>query len=505
MKRKQNKAFVKIWILSATVVVVLSACGSVHSVKIAAPTEKASLSEKSVNEDGIKDPVKDKNEESITKESTVSDQEENIKNSEKEKKKEKEKQQEKTLGAVTNNGGTVLKCGTSVYYWKYNSDSFEKNALFQNYQPTQNAENELICENDDGAMEVLYKGNAKGELFIVGNRLYFLQNEFKDGKYAYSQELVYMEYHNGVWDKDTIHSVGKGKIETVDLQKNLLIFSGQPQTEQEGLYVIDNNTGKCTFITGNSSFVTYEDGIIYYQDHEITGWSEEAIMGAVALCRSDLDGNTALVTKTESDLYEYKSGGACVIECAQIVDDWIYFSYGHYDGSSVSFQGGNIVRVKKAGGQPELVATISCEKSDFYLFRENGVDKLLYAKNYSQNTVLDLNSKSEQDVDQPMGALGEAFPEYNSTTNETKYYYYGNPDGKVAELFSKSDYASGDLEESVDFVDMECIDNMFYYRVDYGRHNAENDMGWRYSYDRIKTEVYRKNLTTGETVLMYSY
>jgi hypothetical protein len=70
----------------------------------------------------------------------------------------------------------------------------------------------------------------------------------------------------------------------------------------------------------------------------------------------------------------------------------------------------------------------------------------------------------------------------------------GLPDG---EYYGKEDFAA--------IQGMEYTDGEIFFTVVTGTRNSDEDIGWRYGYDRSLSKVHRKDIVTGEVSLLYSY
>ena len=103
----------------------------------------------------------------------------------------------------------MVQYGSDLYYWKYNNGSFEHQALLANYHPVSTAQNELICQKEDGSEEVVLSACAMGNLFILNDRLYFESLSFTE--YTYNTEVKWIEQKNGKWDMFVINSLGDRK------------------------------------------------------------------------------------------------------------------------------------------------------------------------------------------------------------------------------------------------------------------------------------------------------
>lgn len=278
---------------------------------------------------------------------------------------------------IINNGKTVVQYGGDVYYWKYNKESFEHQALWASYKPVPTAQNQLVCRREDGSEEIILTACAKGNLYFMGDRLYF-ESLLSENNTRYDTEIKWIEKKGEKWDVSVINSLGIGQIVDVDIEKKVILFLTDGADGLSDLYLINSEkSDERILIDQLVHYLTYEDGIIYYQK-KIENASN-AQRGEISIWSCDLQFNKKEIVHTKPDLYDYVSGTSAGVECFQIFDGNIYFSYGKIDGSARAYQGGNICKIPTDGGIYEILAT---EAQDlFYVYYQNGEVKIEQKKN----------------------------------------------------------------------------------------------------------------------------
>ena len=452
-KYQEDKPLKKhlLWVSLCSMALVLSACESSDAKK---ETEVNKVSEKQEK----------------TSEKISETEQENESQTEKET--EKEIEQIAKIPEIKNNGKTVVQYGSDLYYWKYNNGSFEHQALLANYHPVSTAQNELICQKEDGNEEVVLSACAMGNLFILNDRLYFESLSFTE--YTYNTEVKWIEQKNGKWDTSVINSLGIGKIAAVDKEKNVILFLTQADGSQyNDLYIIHpEKPEEKTAVDQKVLYLAYENGIIYYQKE--TEDIKKGQRGEISLWAADLQLNKTELVHTNPDLYDFEDGGKAEVQCLQVFDGDIYFSYGNIAGTGHFYQGGNICKIPVGGGNCEVLANSA--EDLFYVYQQNGEVKIEQAKK-----------------------LGE--PYWDEAGN---YYMYIDTEGTLVTLISSNDYIN-DQTAAVRINDIEQIGNQVFYKIVYSTYNAEISMGWRDGYDWNKTEVYTRNIHTGEVKKLYEY
>lgn len=389
-----------------------------------------------------------------------------------EKETEKETEQIVKSPEIKNNGKTVVQYGSDLYYWKYNNGSFEHQALLANYNPVSTAQNELVCRKEDGSEEVVLSACAMGNLFILNDKLYFESLSFTE--YIYNTEVKWIEQKNGKWDASVTNFLGAGKIAAVDKEeKKILFLADVENSKYNDLYIINSeNWEEKTIVEQKIRYLAYENGMIYYQKE--TENLKNAQSGEISLWSSDLQLNKKELVHTKPDLYDFQEGGKAEVQCLQIFEGNIYFSYGNIAGTGTFYQGGNICKIPVGGGNCEILANRA--EDLFYVYRQNGEVKIEQTKK-----------------------LGE--PYWDEAGN---YYMYIDEAGTFVTLISANDYAY-DKTSAVRIHDIEQIGNQVFYKIVYSTYNAEISKGWRDGFDWNKTEVYARNIDTGEVKKLYEY
>ena len=393
---------------------------------------------------------------------------------------------------VTNNGGTVVKCGNDVYYWKYNENSYEKQAVLADYAQLHTGQNKLVCQSKDGSEDVLVTTSGTGNIYIVENTLYFEKLLSNGGR-----EICFISRTNGKWDTATVKTLCKGCIYAADDEKGKLILS------KEGiLTVLDVVSGEFTNIdiNTNGTFIMYHDGKVYYQGVATTYYNAQH--GEMLLYVADLKGNKELLTITSADLYDYTDGGEVAVQCMQIHNEYIYYSYGSYAGTANYYQGGNICRMSMDGKENEVLVTEAA--GEFYVYDTGNQTKLICSAAYEDISEISVKSigvedKTKLKSDMKLGSLGEPF-----YTSDKSYWIYMDVTGECTSLITKADYVN-ESSMRADIKDVEVIDNEVYYTVVYSKYNEAVSVGWRDGYDWVKTVVYKKDLNSGKVSTVYTY
>lgn len=429
---------------------------------------------------------------------------------------------------VFNNGGLYVKYGDNVYYREYMDASIEKNALFGNYGYVSNTGKNMVCLHGDGTKEVLFEDFGEGSIYICENRM-ILQN---DNEMISEKDR---EIYSVSLDGSNYSSYGKGYVFAIDEKSNLLICNDSKYGGRN-LFTIEVKSGEKKPLTACDNFVAFHEGVVYYT--EMVMDDELSKMGKVILCSIKSDGSEKMVlAETEPNLYDYSSEYPTWIYCLQIVNDYLYFSYGTLGGHPPFFQGGNISRVKKDGSGYEILVGRKANGvyddlvgSDFFVAKTSDGENLYYcsdefskyyydetitAKGYQNGTryVMNLHNKSVDVTSVCPSPLGSPFVE-----NKEVFVYLDNS-GQKTKLIAASDYANPELmvelsngsassqnEYLFDINGIEVVDGWVFYKTEYSKFNEEETAGRSAPlYDRILSKVYRKNLDTGTVELLYSY
>ena len=327
----------------------------------------------------------------------------------------KDKQEEIKDGMnVINNGGDYVTYKGKSYYWEYKSNSFDasnQRAIDRGHTLIYaNASNDLVCVDDKGNKKTIYSGKNKGSIWVFNNRIYV---EAFD---AYSDNCTSMDLDGSNTKEEYFNAI-------YAVRKEGLVVG--TAGDDGSLSILKNNDKleRIAYAHFNSiKVVLVSDTRVYYTTNADSGINFECV---------DLDGknNVHLATLTQSswcdwsDDYEMKIPVS--VDCAQEIDDEVYFQFGGYDGSGNFYQGGKIAKVKTDG--TGLVVVQSVDEEDYTTFTA-------------------CKSGDKVEIKQG-GTLNKPFEEYDTGSDSYKVVVY-TEDGSKKELLSSKEYASygSDLE-----------------------------------------------------------
>ena len=386
--------------------------------------------------------------------------------------------------------------GDDIYYWEHNENSFESIAVFGNYSYRSGAVSNLVRLHEEGEKETVYTGSGFGELAIVDDRIYLN-----------SLEGLYSIDRNGQ-DRRAYTTSAFCNWLAFDEESGSLIYC-----ENDSLLRLDTQTQESGLLAADAEFLAYKDGIVYYVDRaEEFASSGRAHINAVNADGSNPKSLTVTPELYEKDLLDQMS--EILVPCLQFDGDLIYIAYGSVSGNGRFYQGCAIARFPADGGDCEVLIG-SAERyvgEIFYLVhtQEEG-EKLYFHDNTYQDgqlvvRCLDLADRTESIASIPLGRVQEPF--YNGDD----VCVYPDASGILTTLIRREDYsnlssesAPGAMNETyLSVTDMEQIGEHVYFAVEYSTHSPDNDIGWRYAYQREISNVYCKNLTTGATQLLHS-
>lgn len=301
--------------------------------------------------------------------------------------------------------GHVIGTGDgTVYYWEYDDSSFEKSAPLSNYQPNIGEKNRIVKCNPSGEKVLIGDLEGEGFLALAENGLLFYEKPIdQTGR----REICSIDSDSG-----EIKTYGEGHIRAVE---GKYIICSDAMTHK--IDRINAENGKRINLT-YGTFLTVHENLIYYQP--IEGDTEAAIRGKATLSVLDVQGEQhRSLYSTEPDLYEEAFQGACSITELVFKDEYIYFSYGSYEGSGSAYAGGKIMRVKKDGTGAEVVAGSDVLQGPVFSVCEDG--KII--------------SQSMEEPYVYIYPMDQFFADKGSI-------YFLNEKGEAEELILQADYAS---------------------------------------------------------------
>ena len=374
-------------------------------------------------------------------------------------------------------GEVVSGTDGTVYYWKYGPDSFEDSAAGAQFQPVVGAVNQLTARDPEGNETVVLETAGDGKLLLEGNRIFYERTvDDMSGSAVCSYDMDTGEQKD--W--------GEGKLQAG--AGNRVICSDNTYSRID---VIDPETGERSELV-SGRFLTADGESIYYQPPESD--AEAAGKGRVTLAviQAGGSGQKNLYT-TEPDLYpDDDFMGDAVITFMVIKENDIYFSYGSYSGSSVSFSGGKIVRVSKDGSSGEVVAG------------NDGLQDAIF-------TVNDDGAVTGTSIESGGSIYIEPMDRYYTKDGEIGFFNEENGNPEI--LISRSDYASAGSEPCGQMGGESALSVRYavrvgddvYFMLDHAVMDTENFSGWRTSYIHDRSTMLKKNLTSGEVQSIYEY
>ena len=372
-------------------------------------------------------------------------------------------------------GNVAQKEDGTVYYWEYDSASFEGSAALGYYKPIVGETNKLMMQSLSGEKVMIGDMEGGGSLVLTdSSRIFYEKPVDQIGGY----EICSIDQNSG-----QTQTYGLGRIEASDGKKIICSDSTNYCIDS-----IDAETGERTKLV-DGSFLASHDGLIYYQPVEAD--SGAATKGKVSLAVVDAQGGQQkTLCTTEPDLYADDFQGTASIVSMVFKEEYIYFSYGSYAGTGSVYAGGKIMKVKKDGTEAEVVAGMDGLRAPAFSVSEDG-------------TVV---SQSIDEMYDYINSMDKYFTRNGSI-------YFMNENGEPAELVTQADYASvGNVacgqfndNEAVTIQFAEKIGNKVYMLLDHGVIDQANSVGWRTGYARVNSAMLSKDLDTGTVETVFSY
>ena len=372
-------------------------------------------------------------------------------------------------------GNVAQKEDGTVYYWEYDSASFEGSAALGYYKPIVGETNKLMMQSLSGEKVMIGDMEGGGSLVLTdSSRIFYEKPVDQIGGY----EICSIDQNSG-----QTQTYGLGRIEASDGKKIICSDSTNYCIDS-----IDAETGERTKLV-DGSFLASHDGLIYYQPVEAD--SGAATKGKVSFAVVDAQGGQQkTLCTTEPDLYADDFQGTASIVSMVFKDEYIYFSYGSYAGTGSVYAGGKIMKVKKDGTEAEVVAGMDGLRAPAFSVSEDG-------------TVV---SQSIDEMDDYINSMDKYFTRNGSI-------YFMNENGEPAELVTQADYASvGNVacgqfndNEAVTIQFAEKIGNKVYMLLDHGVIDETSRVGWRTGYARVNSAMLSKDLDTGTVETVFSY
>lgn len=422
-----------------------------------------------------------------------------------------------------------------VYYRRYHEDSYEDKALWGDYDAVPGREKEIVCIDADGTETVLFTDKGNGDIYLINDRFYMRGSGTGGEDESGDTDTGDMLYSVDMQGNDRI-DYGRGMIYAVDTERKIFILK-MWDYHYIHYYVMNYETGekKPLFhdsVDGYIDIGTYQDGWIYYESRDYDST-------VCKLCAVSIEGEQreiiAITSEIDGDVYRYHE----TILNMEVDGDRVYFIFGGYDGSASIFQGGMLISVKLDGTDYKAVWT----KDDAFYLSHNKGKTLVYFSRYCNELFGGDNRPEEYDAlvwdveadicyrsDFPINILyyynvrtlmWRYYPAdmgalCNITTSESvseidKTDVYAIPDdsGKIVRVVMDIEKYTTKWEEEeaerVTYEDFYFADGFLYFKTEYSTYDKETSVGWRESYRRLHTDIYRLKIGESKAKILYSY
>ncbi len=421
-----------------------------------------------------------------------------------------------------NNGGYYVQYGGYTYYREYHDDSFEKSAVFARYAHAKGSSKKMMRVDNEGNKEELFTDTGAGKIFIYNNRFYLqcsvLENEISE---------IYSVDFSGADRKD----YGSGSIKTLDPYRGIIVCEEATGDIRIRNTSIINCRSRAKIATVAGKYLHYgeSDGMLYFSYHNTP--ADQIRIGSV---RADGYDEKVLFSKKMDFFDDAAEANSVAIQHVQIVDDYLYFSFGSrsgtynigYDGlfryrSELPYNGGVIARIKKDGSNFNVLAGEKGKlvQEKFLVIQKSQGYFLLYLSGrdwhmHLSPVILDIQNGIVEDSSLDVSVLKTPFFESkNLLEASNEISIYADNSGNKVRLLTKEDYSNlgitGEIlmeERYYQNTDqVEYLNDWVYFRIENGVRSMGKDLGWRYGYERKQAKIFRKQLSTSKIELLYSY
>lgn len=385
--------------------------------------------------------------------------------------------------------GNVISYNDCLYYWKYNSASFEDTAVFGEYSYAQDVENQLICRDANGTETVVLETNGAGEIAISNDRIFYQ---------APTDSLIVNSIYTCELDGSDVIQITAGNIESATNNGYIIITKQSDSRLETQICSIDSDSLEMNTIAQKADFLLEYDDIVYFQQRESD--DPETYLGKTILAAVNANGqNSTVLYTTQPDLYnedDYAADSDMMISYSQIInpyiqDGFLYYAYGGFAGTGNVFQGGKIAKVSIDGSGGEII----CDLNDSALFLVDSAGNVITDPSLVKST-----------SDQPYIHDGTvSFYNQNLSAYEDCIVREDYSDFSSYEISNYRLALSDDHILQVEYI--EKIENDIYFMLHestYNMYSAENqNAGMREYYERAKSALFKKNLSSGTITKIY--
>lgn len=354
--------------------------------------------------------------------------------------------------------GTFAKYGDNIYYWKLDENSREAAALYCALAYESDCNNILIRRDKDGKEHIVTQDSGYGKIYVTKDKIYF--QELKNNV----SKVCSMD-HNGTNKKE--YSLGEIKY----VVGNYIYI-------QSDIDILAINIAQDSIkrVVNNAEIIGVADEYVYYMvktDNGV-GNTYELKFGNMN------DGND--------------KGIICSVKSDELESTGSLSSLENLSFTGFKFKDGMVfINVGTIQGTAHIIY-------DEYTLQMNA-DGTNYTK-----------GKAEESNENSYGT--EIITENNLVEYNNKELLYKNIASSEQvtimtddELYSTLSFigASKDSEYIVSVYDANVVGSDVYFIIDNGKHNEEDDIGWRYSYARTKTAAIKYNIDQKSVDILYTF
>ena len=377
--------------------------------------------------------------------------------------------------------GTVVGDGTSVYFWKYNSASYNGTGSLGFYAPLPETVNQLVRWTD-GTEEVLLEDTGNGNLALVKGKIYY---EKMDSSSASGKKIWCFSLTDGkTWECQS------GRIRGITSDRSYVI--GHDETAEAKLFSIRASDGHSAVIgTGAYYTAVHNDRLYYYlrdtEQHRITLHSADPDGAKDIELFSGSTNNWPMTYPVVAQIRFPVIKGT----------EYVYFSYGDIGGEGLSYQGGKVARVHPDGTGSEVLAGLDEDVMSDFLVNEDGTVKTNDVESFDDRFLElfndGLNWYYVQDGD--IYAVSETDGQGILLMSKEEYAFYSP---------LKAEAAEADNPEHLDVVSVDTLGNMVFVHFQLGK-EQDVQQNWRTRYDLENGALLAKDLSTGTTAEYFRY
>lgn len=384
---------------------------------------------------------------------------------------------------VVGNGSYAVGSDSGIYYWTYSESNV-------------NPEYTLVFEKDNGDIKEIYNGITRGEIYLLDDTLIINQHLYNSEIYTPQYSAVVLSAEG-----DFIEEIPDFLVKDIDETKGYYVLYNHYHTDLYDtpyyIYSIDNGSfTPAPWSDEDVRFANANNGIVYYY---VNTDDDRGII----LYSYNVENECSKELTTSYIEYNGKGPGygdsPCSIHHMQETENTIYYSCVYTAGSGNYIQRAKLFMYDKVNGKNiELTDDINEIGADFYVFIENGIEKVLcYNDKLNSNVIISDRGNSIEATDKNVQLIGKSYRE-GGTGVGVPHYLYIDDSGDNIQILPETLVDNAD-DYVIVYIDNVCYTGEYtFYDIDYHKQN-HNSSSWRDTSITDKLETYRYNLKTGKT------